>query len=154
MHRPSELALNLIEALESLRRSSWPHDLDAELPVTPSEMHLLLYLYHRCDPEKDGMQPSELGELLHLARPTVSSLVNSLEVKGFVERRNSISDRRAVLVCLTEKGIRLIAQAHGEMERHVGRLVEFLGVDDTQELIRLIRRVQQFHEMGKGTCGN
>ncbi|NLM39808.1 MAG: MarR family transcriptional regulator [Firmicutes bacterium] len=154
MERPSELALDLIEALESLRRSSWPHDLDSAMPVTPSEMHLLLYLYHRCDPAKAGMQPSELGDLLQIARPTVSSLVNSLEEKGFVERRNSTSDRRAVLVCLTKEGIELIAQAHAEMEKHIGRLVEFLGVEDTQELIRLIRRVQQFRETERRTCGN
>jgi predicted transcriptional regulator len=82
------------------------------------------------------MQPSELGERLQIARPTVTSLVNALEARGFVRRRQLVEEGRCMF------------------EEHMRRLVEFLGAEDARELIRLIRRVQQFSEMRKPKCGN
>ena len=96
MENHPNLVADLIRALESLKKSHWRPEV--EMPITPSEMNLLLNLYHHCDPDRAGLQPSELGELLQISRPTVTSLVNSLESQGYVERRHDKVDRRAVLV--------------------------------------------------------
>lgn len=146
------LVMELISALETLKRSHWRPEVD--LPITPREMTLLLALYHQRRMGKTGMQPSELGEMLHIARPTVTSLVNSLEAQGYLQRRPKTADRRAVLVELTAKGLEFVDKGRRMFEEHMGRLVEFLGADDARELVRLIRRVQEFSEMGKSQCGS
>ncbi len=152
MHSESDLTMDLINALETLKRSHWRPEVD--LPVTPSEMTLLLCLHHHCVQRWTGMQPSELGERLQIARPTVTSLVNALEARGFVRRHQGTPDRRAVLVELTSEGRQLVEEGRCMFEEHMRRLVEFLGAEDARELIRLIRRVQQFSEMRKPKCGN
>ena len=152
MNGEQELVVDLISALESLRKTHWRPEV--ELPITPSEMNLLLTLYQHCDGIRQGIQPSELGELMQIARPTVTALLNSVEGAGYVRRRPGQTDRRAVLVELTEAGEAFVCEGRRMFFRHMARLVEFLGERDAQELIRLVRRVQQFSEMGKSKCGN
>lgn len=146
----SDLVMELIDALETLRKSHWKPDVG--LPVTPSEMSLLMALYRCGGPT--GLQPSELGEVLKIARPTVTALVNSLEAKGLVTRRQGEEDRRVVLVELTAAGLDHVKMGRRLFEEHMSQLVDFLGADDAQALIRLIHRVQQFNEMRKRECGN
>lgn len=46
----------------------------------------------------------DLVALTHLKPPTVSVLLRRMEEEGYVERRPDAQDKRAVRVCLTEKG--------------------------------------------------
>jgi DNA-binding MarR family transcriptional regulator len=56
-------------------------------------------------------QPARLADISELSRAAVSNLVNTLERDGFVERDRSGTDRRTVLVDVTEKGRTLVAEA-------------------------------------------
>ncbi|WP_440955480.1 MarR family winged helix-turn-helix transcriptional regulator [Methanosarcina sp. Mfa9] len=52
------------------------------------------------------IMPSTIGTYVGMDRSSLSRMVDSLEAKGFVLRKNDPEDRRKVLVSLTEKGER------------------------------------------------
>src|SRR6478736_1742725 len=54
---------------------------------------------------------SDLAGDIHLSQSALSRAVARLERDGLVERSMCVDDRRAVFVCLTEKGTRVYEQA-------------------------------------------
>jgi len=64
--------------------------------------------------EANRLENATIGALaraVHLSQPTVSGIVDRLTRQGFVERRRSSSDRRSVVVCVTEAGQRLLTES-------------------------------------------
>ena len=61
--------------------------------------------------EQDGMKVGELGVRLHLDSATLTPLLKRLEARGYLSRRRSNTDERAVIVTLTQEGRDLREQA-------------------------------------------
>ena len=78
-----------------LDRERTPCGLDLHV----SEAHLIGDL-SRDDP----LGQKQISERLHLSKSTVSRLVSQLIARGWVRRMPDVSDRRAVLVSLTDEG--------------------------------------------------
>ncbi len=70
---------------------------------------------------KDGLRLSGLAEGLGITRPAATSLVTSLETRGWARRERSSTDRRGVLVRITPKGRALLATFDRQVERIVRR---------------------------------
>ncbi len=156
----SDLVMELIETLEGLKHyKNWYRG--EPLPVRRRAMVLLMFLHYHLEEGSLGIQPSELGDILKLTRPTVTSLVNSLEEHGLVERIADDEDRRVVFVRPTQQGVALVKQTKGEFSKSIGEIMDHLGQEDGKELIRIIRRVRQFLENrqknmdgGDPSCGD
>jgi DNA-binding MarR family transcriptional regulator len=58
----------------------------------------------------------DLAEHADLTPATVAQMLESLEAHGLVTRTRSEQDRRVVLSSLTERGERLVAERHAQME--------------------------------------
>jgi DNA-binding MarR family transcriptional regulator len=95
------------------------------------------------------MTPSELGEHLIVTRATVTGLIDSLERRGYVRRSPHATDRRSLVVELTESGASTLQQVrtiiHGnetawmseftdaELRRYIGflhRIQDAVGEDE------------------------
>lgn len=140
-----DLVMEFLEALRGVRRyRRWYQG--RCLPIKHNEMMLLMFLHHNLSKDCLGIQPSELGEILQLTRPAVTSLVNSLEEKGYVERINDAEDRRVVFVRPTTKGVELVNNSRQELAKNIGEILAHLGKEDTQELIRITRRIRSILE--------
>ena len=76
------------------------------------------------DPE--GVRATELSRLSGQHKQVISTLVDELEKLGYVERKPDPADRRAKLVCPTERGLAQMRAADRIMaamqERHARRL--------------------------------
>jgi DNA-binding MarR family transcriptional regulator len=76
------------------------------------------------DPE--GVRATELSRLSGQHKQVVGTMIDELESLGYVERHPDPADRRAKLVCPTEKGLRQMKAADQIMasiqERHARRL--------------------------------
>ena len=70
---------------------------------------------------------SELARRLSLAQSSTTELVDRSEDLGLVRRAGDPSDRRAVLVSLTDEGERRLALAVEELKAERRRLVEALA---------------------------
>lgn len=144
----TDLVMAFMEILEGLKRyRRWYQGVP--LPIRNNAMMLLMFLHHNLPQGSAGLQPSELGEMLGLTRPTITSLVNTLEEQHFVERINDAEDRRVVFVRPTSEGIALVQQAKEAFTQSITEMLEYLGIDDGRELVRILGRVRVFLEERK-----
>lgn len=78
----------------------------------------------------DGATPSDVARTLMVTLGTVTTSLNNLERKGYVERIRSTKDRRVVHLYLTKKGrlvYRLHQRFHNEMVKQITD-----GMDDAE----------------------
>ena len=66
----------------------------------------------------------------------MTGLVDALEAGGFVERRSHPTDRRVLLVTLTELGDRTMAEMAAERQKAAGQLVADFGDQDLEQFSR------------------
>src|SRR5438309_4420537 len=64
------------------------------------------------------MSPSELGERLIVTRSTVTGVLDSLERRELVRRTPHPTDRRSVVVEITDEGGRVLAEVRTLVHRH------------------------------------
>ncbi|MCG5031495.1 MarR family transcriptional regulator [Mesosutterella sp. OilRF-GAM-744-9] len=103
------LASRLLENANEFIRGELRREGAADL--TPAHGDILNSLYLR-----DGLSVSELARAARRTKSTVSVLVDRLAAAGYVEKRPSEEDSRAVGVWLTEKG-----RAFREREERISR---------------------------------
>lgn len=84
--------------------------------------------------EEPGLGVSELAERQHLARNTVSNLVQQMVTAGLLQRRPHGSDRRAVLLRLTDRGHERLLAWQEANERRVRRALEALPPQDREAI--------------------
>ena len=84
---------------------------------------------------------AELARFLGLDKSSVTGLVDRAERRGLVARTPSTTDRRAVLVSLTDDGRTLITQAAARFEADITALLSRLPARDRQTLTTLVSRL-------------
>jgi DNA-binding MarR family transcriptional regulator len=92
--------------------------------------------------EHEAMPMSRLAEELDVALPNATGIVGRMAERGFVERAHDETDRRMVLVSLTDDGRRLIAEMETERRERMTSLIA--EMDPTQQR-RLLRTVKDLH---------
>jgi DNA-binding MarR family transcriptional regulator len=93
--------------------------------------------------DDDGAPAGRLGERVQLTSATLTGIIDRLENLGFAERRASKKDRRAVLVCLTDKGRQVV----GEIKTLLaGANREFLAGLSTREQKQLRGLLQKLRD--------
>jgi DNA-binding MarR family transcriptional regulator len=84
---------------------------------------------------------NELARHLGLDKSSVTGLVDRAEGRGLVRRRASTTDRRAVEVCITPGGRKLVARGAAEFERRIAAFVSPLEATEREILSRLASRI-------------
>lgn len=69
-----------------------------EIPLTPEQFMLIDLLWNQGE-----MSQQQLADQLHKDKNSVTKLVDAIERKGFVERKQNVNDRRSNTLVLTEK---------------------------------------------------
>lgn len=110
---------NVLIIEESSLRSSRFSD------VTIKEMHTIDVIG-----EKKGATPTDLARALMVTLGTVTTSLNNLERKGYIERVRSTKDRRVVHLYLTKKG-RLVYRLHQRFHRAMVRQITE-GMDEVE----------------------
>jgi DNA-binding MarR family transcriptional regulator len=93
---------------------------------------------------------NELAKLLGLDKSSVSGLVDRAERRGLVARIPSTTDRRAILVSLTEDGRSLASRVASQFEADVTMLLAPLAPPDRDALSELLSRVLVAHAAARG----
>ena len=100
---------------------------------------------------------SGLGERLGVTPRNVTKLVDALEEEGLLRRKPHLTDRRATLIELTERGEKTVSE---DFARHVAagsELFEALSTDEQRELLRLMDLLyEELRRRGivEGTAGD
>lgn len=86
----------------------------------------------------DGMTQRDLAERLHLSRPRITRMLQSLERSGMVVRRTDDRDQRLTRVHLTHEGRSREEELRRVWADYLSRTVGSLSEPDRRELLRLV----------------
>jgi DNA-binding MarR family transcriptional regulator len=86
----------------------------------------------------DGMRLTELARLAGMTKQSVGELVDDLVELGYVERIPDPEDRRAKLICLTDRGIEAQRVGFGLLGEIEDRWVERFGATRVKQLRKLL----------------
>jgi DNA-binding MarR family transcriptional regulator len=89
----------------------------------------------------DGISMGDLADEVGVSVPTTTGLVDRLAREGLVERRAHPSDRRVVLVALTDEGCRVARRAAAYLAEMMGKLLADLEAGEREGLAHAFERV-------------
>jgi DNA-binding MarR family transcriptional regulator len=107
------------------------------LHVTPVQGMLLNFLS-----EEDQVTSNHLGERTQLDSATLTGIIDRLEAIQLVERKPNPVDRRAILLCLTEKGRALALGLRKIMGKANREFLSALNEDEEGIFRSLLRKVR------------
>lgn len=141
---PAHLDLTVEGIVERIaginRRIKWMHaeTLD-HLDLTYSDWCVLTSLRWAGEPYR--RKAGELARRVELTSGAMTSRLDALEAEGLVRRLRDPSDRRSVLVELTEQGLEKHEQALGIQAQKEALLAEALTEREKEQLNGLLRNV-------------
>lgn len=91
------------------------------------------------------LQTRELARLLATTAPTVSSVLNTLERKGYVERARLAYDQRLVEARLTEAGLEVVEAAFLGQNAREKEWLDELTRKDLRALVDILERLSRRH---------
>ncbi len=97
-----------------------------------------------------GISQHALASLLGLVPSRLVSLLDELEKRGLVERRDHPDDRRVYAVHLTEKGSRAMADIGRVARAHDDAVCASLSQKERELLWSLLSRIADDHELTPG----
>jgi DNA-binding MarR family transcriptional regulator len=139
MEQPITLTYHkLFRALMQFKRLGWHQHSIAG--CTPSEIRVLICV-------KRGGSPlvtvSEISKHLSVTPPSITQILNTLEARGLIERHMDTTDRRMIVVNLTEQGEQVTEQADEAFSATMKGLINYLGEQQSNQLADLLFKV--FH---------
>ena len=86
----------------------------------------------------DGTTQRDMAETLHLARPTLSRMLRTMEKANMIERRPDATDQRLTRVYLTPSGRDRERDLHAVASDYVKQTIGTLPEEDRRDLARLL----------------
>jgi len=119
-----ELGAALVQLSMLLRRAILP----PQIGLTQASTLLILR-------DTGPQRVTRLAEAAQVTQPTMSALVMGMERLGWVRREANSTDRRAVAVCLTERGGNVIRELEAARTRALLADLEALPMSDRSALL-------------------
>lgn len=131
-----ELAAELLRLrAEQLKSGVWRQT----AKLTQGEL-LALYFLQGHD---GGAYPREMSQELSVSSARIAAMLRDMEEKGWVVRRDDTCDSRHTLVLLTGQGREEILRRRGQTLSALAGALEALGREDSEELLRLLKRLNE-----------
>jgi len=105
-----------------------------DLNLTRSQWWVLVYLIR-----SDGVNQTELAELLDIGKVALGGLLDRLESKGWVERRPDLQDRRAKRVYLTDEVRPLIIEMTERARVMHRQLTRGMAKEDQERFVAMLQ---------------
>jgi DNA-binding MarR family transcriptional regulator len=100
------------------------------------ELFILRYLYKKDAP----VLPSEISEAMCASTSRISAVLGSLEKKGQIHRETDRSNRRNILVTITDNGRSRIRADLKILREQMITILSEMGEPDAADLVRLLKR--------------
>lgn len=91
----------------------------------------------------EALSPTEIARRLIISTASVTSLLDTLERRGLVERRPDPDDRRRLLIAITPAAQRLVQQYVPQVVALQAAVMEDIDEHDRQQVIAVLRRIRQ-----------
>ncbi len=107
------------------------------MAASRGELCLLMHLKR----QHDAVLPGELSGAMSVSTARITRLLNTLEDRGLVRRSIDPTDRRKIVVRLTEEGKRYLDGVYARTHKRASAVVEALGAEDTEAFIRIAEKI-------------
>jgi DNA-binding MarR family transcriptional regulator len=83
-----------------------------------------------------GMLPSELASLEKITNQSMSQILSGFLEKGYITRTNSETDKRKVIISITEKGKSIILQVLSERDEWLNEALRETCTEEERDIIK------------------
>lgn len=94
--------------------------------------------------------PSELGKVMNVSTPRITTILNSLEEEGFINRHISTKDRRHINVTITDPGREYVINTQNKKLQDLEKLKSTLDESDFQAFGRILDTIHEIMEENTG----
>lgn len=101
------------------------------------EMGVLACLNFR----SDGVSAGELSEYLDVSTGRVAAALNTLEKKNMIRRSRGNTDKRKVIVHITDIGRAAVLKKQQQGILCISKMLQNLGEDDAREFARIMQKI-------------
>ncbi len=127
--------INII--LDNMQKFFYPEEwLEIDLKLSKSELLAMLIV------DRYGeVTMSKISEKINVSMSTATGIIDRLVKKKYLERGRSESDRRVVLIKLTEKGLKTIKSIKNSINHYLDIVYESLTDEEIRVLYGIIMKV-------------
>ncbi len=115
----------------------------AEKVLKPFDLTLEQFHLMKNMPADSGLTQREIGEISGKTAANMTRMLDRMETKDLVVRRESPDDRRASLVFLTDKGRSLVEEVIGGFEKFSARLVQDVSEKEQQVVRSALKKITE-----------
>ena len=134
---PDAISEELYAAVANLGRDREQKIVTASARGEEGLLHYLAYKH-------DGVYSGVLKDQLGVGSGRMADILRRLEEKELIVRSEDTEDSRRVVVHITELGRERAVSMNQRVLAWYGRLHEYLGEEDSRELIRLLKKLSKF----------
>lgn len=116
----------------------------SDLNIT--ELVVMRGLEENCPYSDSNISISEVQSGLHVTKSAISQMMNSLEKKGYIERKIDTEDRRKIVVTLTQAGKDILIETKESANHNLNKIISNLGDENTKQFIDLLNQVSDISE--------
>jgi len=129
---------NIIDLfIDNLKKLFFPEEwIELDMKFSKTEIFSILYL----DKRKE-ITMTELVEYINVPMSTATGIVDRLVKKGYIARERSETDRRIVVLRLTEEGSRLIENLKDLIYKYLDMILADLTDEEKQFLARIALKI-------------
>ena len=109
--------------------------------ITPAQYAILKCLWDNGD-----QSPTQISQCLHLDASTITGILTRLENKDMIQRINSKTDRRAVIVRIKEAGLALREPIELAIDEANQEMLSALSVEELNHFRQYIDRITETAE--------
>lgn len=143
---PHVVFRELIEILDRLRRQSVlsinTMQQKKMFGLTMRQASAIAQVQLLMEKEPQGVALKVLAKQLQMTVPATSLLVESMVGKGFFERNPNPTDRRAVCIRLSEKGMELFDEVYANFHRAIDERAAGLNEEDLAALAVIVDKLR------------
>jgi MarR family 2-MHQ and catechol resistance regulon transcriptional repressor len=104
--------------------------------LNPTEFAVLELLYNK------GETPlQQIGGKILIASGSITYVVDKLEKKGLLVRKQCTKDRRVTYASLTDEGIEFMEKIFPDHEQYINEIESGLSLEEKEDLIKLLKKL-------------
>jgi DNA-binding MarR family transcriptional regulator len=89
-----------------------------------------------------GLPTLEIADRMIEKTPGITRLVDKLEAKSLLRRKRCSKDRRQVFCCITERGLKLLAELDEPVTKTAPQLLRSLSAKEVESLIQMLQQIR------------
>lgn len=109
-----------------------------KIPLTPEQFMLIDLLWNQ-----GPMSQQQLADQMHKDKNSVTKLVDAIERKGFVVRRQNLTDRRSNTIVLTDKALTLKPEAKQKGIDILDQMLEGISEKELLSFLVTLRKLNR-----------